>query len=907
MNMLAFDAAAWQRINSYFGQVLELAPDERDAWLTRLAITEPDVVATLRRLLLDLQALDGDSFLQHPPLANYADGLLPAGLGKHSALSPGSLVGPYRLIAEISEGGMSSVWLAERGDGQLKREVALKLPFLGPRMHIERFAHERDILAALTHPNIARLYDAGISESGQPYLAMEYVAGTALIRYCDERQLTTRERLLIFMQVLEAVQFAHSQLIVHRDLKPQNILVTPQGRVMLLDFGIGRLLTDRANEISLTQLLGAALTPLYASPEQIGGRALGPASDIYSLGVILYELLTGTRPHNPRYDSRASLEEAILQGELRRPSQQRLGESALALRRTTARALAHALTGDLDTIVLKALKTEPSERYLSAGAFAQDIANHLHNRPVSARPDSHWYRVGRFIARHKLTVATAATAFIALLVAGSMTVWQARAAQAERDRAVVLASRNAAVTEFLGRVITEAAASTKAVTVSELLARSEKLASTDTSLPPEHRAAVLEIIADRHLHADDVERASELFDRALAILDGSEDQSLRSRLTCAYAAANADAADIDSALSKISGELERLQSDAATASGCHLKAAQLLLHAHRGDEAIHHAQHGLRLLQGAHETAQPVAASLLSALAFGHHLVGRNRDAELYFSQAMQRFVQAGRERTDEALTAMNDWAVITHNAGAPRRALELYAQVLQIESDREAGNEPTTTTVGNHARALQSIGRFEEARAAYERECRLSVVRQDPYSELHCVLGLASLAVEIRAPDEAARHLRRSDELLNSSFPPESPPMLVRAVLQGWVALATGKLAEARTQFDRVIAQHNVNSIGVDAHLGKSATELAAKHFSEAAAEAQHALELATKSQAGLPYSMRTGSAWLALGQALQQSGARERAQESFQNAIEQLSNTVDADHPRLLEAQRRLRDSVT
>jgi serine/threonine-protein kinase len=323
----------------------------------------------------------------------------------------------------------------------LKREVALKLPCNDPRMQVERFMRERDILAALTHANIARLYDAGISASGQPYLAMEYVAGTALTRSCDERGLTIRKRLQLFVQVLEAVQFAHSQFIIHRDLKPSNILVTPQGRVALLDFGIAKLLTQgAAEETHPTQIADRALTPHYASPEQILGRTLGAVSDIYSLGVILYELLTGRRPYRPKHDSRAALEEAILHDELPRPSQRNFSLEAAAARTHSPRSLSRALAGDLDTIVLKALKKHPLERYASGAAFAQDIINYLQGLPVSARPDSFWYRLWRYVSRHKMPVIAASVASFALFSGAALALW----AYAERSRVDAPGPRNTA-------------------------------------------------------------------------------------------------------------------------------------------------------------------------------------------------------------------------------------------------------------------------------------------------------------------------------------------------------------------------------------------------------------------------------------------------------------------------------
>lgn len=319
----------WTDIEPYFDRALQLDDASCTTWLDELADRQPQVAKAVRGLLAQRAALNASGFLEGsafagvenlaPALrdivARHAARLTGTGAGAKSrhGWTSGAVVGPYRLIREIGVGGMSSVWLAERSDGQLKREIALKLPLTGPRMQVERFVRERDILAALTHPNIARLYDAGISESGQPYLAMEYIAGTQLIENCDERLHGVRERLRLFVQAMEAVQFAHAELVIHRDLKPSNILVTLDGRVVLLDFGIGKLLTeDIAEETELTQMSGRLFTPGYASPEQIAGHALTTASDVYSLGVVLYELLTGVRPYRLKYDSRSALEEAIL-------------------------------------------------------------------------------------------------------------------------------------------------------------------------------------------------------------------------------------------------------------------------------------------------------------------------------------------------------------------------------------------------------------------------------------------------------------------------------------------------------------------------------------------------------------------------------------------------------------------
>jgi len=410
---MKIDPATWPTLSKLLDDWLDQPPDSRSRWLRDLGPEYSEVLPALRQLLAT-QANAADDFLQTlPKLNNPSESAIPG-------FEPQTEVGPYRLIRELGQGGMGVVWLAERADGEVKRPVALKLPILSQhnRTLADRFARERDILAQLTHPSIARLYDAGISAQGQPYLALEYVEGQKITAYCDLRNLGPKPRLQLFLQVLRAVQYAHSNLIVHRDLKPANILVTNVGEVRLLDFGIAKLLTEgEASETELTRLGGRALTPDYASPEQITGSTITTATDIYSLGVILYELLTGARPYKLKRDTRSGLEDAILEAEPARPSQaapQRLGRG---------------LRGDLDAIILKALSKQTQDRYASADAFAQDIERHLEGQAVLAQPESVWYRARKFVARNKLAVGSAAAIIVALSIGLGVALWEAHLAQ----------------------------------------------------------------------------------------------------------------------------------------------------------------------------------------------------------------------------------------------------------------------------------------------------------------------------------------------------------------------------------------------------------------------------------------------------------------------------------------------
>jgi serine/threonine protein kinase len=391
------DSETWSALSRLLDEALDIPIHRLERWLDTLPPRDAPHRAQLRELLKQrVLAQTGDFLLTLPKVAQASAASTCRG---HT---PGTNVGPYVLQHEIGRGGMGAVWRARRSDGASRRPVALKLPHVGEQGQElnDGFARERDILAELSHPNIARLDDAGVSESGQPFLALEYVPGRPLTDYCDEHRLDICARLRLLLQVLRAVQHAHRHLVIHRDLKPTNILVTPQGHAMLLDFGIAKLIPDDAADSGgRTRLQGAALTPEYASPEQIAGKPASTASDIYSLGVLLFELLTGERPYQLTRTTRTALEEAILHEEPRRPSATVCGTAAAAARATSVRNLSRSLRGDLDSIALKALRKNPAERYRSADALSKDIERYLGREPVSVRANDSWYRLRKFVSR----------------------------------------------------------------------------------------------------------------------------------------------------------------------------------------------------------------------------------------------------------------------------------------------------------------------------------------------------------------------------------------------------------------------------------------------------------------------------------------------------------------------------
>ena len=418
-------------------ELLALDAADRPAWLAALAPTEQHLVPVLRDMLAEHEGARAPTLQAELPVL----GADPNGRSDASTPMPDERVGPYRLLRQIGQGGMGSVWLAERADGALTRQVALKLPRLAWDAGLAaRMARERDIAALLEHPNIARLYDAGVDAQGRPFLALEFIDGQPIDAWCAVRALGVAARLRLFVQVAHAVAYAHGRLVIHRDLKPANVLVSADGQAHLLDFGIARRLhgdesggpgqtsqTPQKLQMQQTQELHRALTPHYASPEQISGEPLTVQSDVYSLGVLLYELLTGASPISPKRASPGAVEEAIL-----------LGDAPLASTRALNRDAAKTLRGDLDAILAQSMQREPARRYATADALTQDIERHLAGHTVQAQPDGALYRLRKALRRHWLGVSAALAVLIAVLVGGALAVVQAQRAEraTQRERLV---------------------------------------------------------------------------------------------------------------------------------------------------------------------------------------------------------------------------------------------------------------------------------------------------------------------------------------------------------------------------------------------------------------------------------------------------------------------------------------
>ena len=519
MSRDAADPERLRRVSALLEEVLELAENERSAWLQGLP-PEQQVFVPQLSALLARASVETDNFMRRPVAVQ----IEPLGENEPAADQAGDVVGPYRLIRELGSGGMATVWLAQRTDGVLQRHVALKLPSAGWALGLaQRMARERDMLGALEHPRIARLYDAGVTAAGRPWMAMECVAGAPIDAHCSEQALDVSWRLRLFLQVTNAVAHAHARLIVHRDLKPSNILVTPNGEVRLLDFGVAKLLADDpVRSSALTQLMGRAVTPDYASPEQVAGKPVGVATDVYSLGVVLYELLTGQRPYRLGRQTTAALEEAILAADV-----------PLACARVQRdRLLARQLRGDIDTILAKALRKDAAQRYASVESMAADVERHLRGEPVLAVPHSAWYRARQFLARHRWPVAAGAAAIAALAVGLAVSLWQARAIERERDRADAELAQSQAAMEFFNTLLTEAANDEQTAVIRALLVKGESLAKSLFRDASDKEALALMMLVEYHGHFGDVAAVEPLLRRA-ALRASQQGEALPARRTCA--------------------------------------------------------------------------------------------------------------------------------------------------------------------------------------------------------------------------------------------------------------------------------------------------------------------------------------------------------------------------------------
>ncbi|MEZ4415480.1 MAG: serine/threonine-protein kinase [Gemmatimonadota bacterium] len=722
----------WQRVEEHFARLSDLDPAERQQALVALGTSEPDLVAEVESLLAAARP-DG---VELTDVFGRAHGALSAP-SRPDALE-GRRIGPYRVVRELGSGGMGSVYLCERVDETYQAQVALKLlraPLAGSELE-RRFRAERQILAQLSHAGIARLLDGGTTEQGVPYLVMEYVAGLPVTDFVRERTLSFDARLRLFMRICEAVQYAHARLVVHRDLKPANILVDEEGMPKLLDFGIAKLIGDAeaAFDAATTRTGMRVMTPLYASPEQVRGEPITVATDVYALGVLLYELLTDRLPYkeDPR-DTRA-VERAIVDRDPARPSEALATElkTQVDSPESTRQRAVRALRGDLDTIVLKALQKDAARRYASVEALRDDIGRHLEGLPVRARPDRWTYRTGKFVRRNRGIVVSGLALLLTILFFTAGTVLQSIQLERQRDLARRERDQAQAVADFLADVFraSEPSESLGAeATARELLDRGAERIRSDGSLDGDLRATLLGVIGD-------VYRQLNLQREGIPLLEASLTE-LRALRTAPDAELARGEARLGSAYAQL-GDFER----------------------------------GLPLIREAYEQVGALddlpsqeRVNVINTLGSYLTRAGIYEEARARLNEALA--VAEGREdrngADDVEWTVLNNLGQLETSVGDHEASLAYHRRVLR---EREAALSPlhpsVLSSLNNSALVLERLARYSESDSLYqvlvERAAQVHGT-ESPYYATY-LNNLASFYKRIGQPERAEPLQRRALEI---------------------------------------------------------------------------------------------------------------------------------------------------
>ncbi|HZX95997.1 MAG TPA: serine/threonine-protein kinase [Myxococcales bacterium] len=866
-----------RRLPDLFAHASELEGEARAAWLTSLRHEDAALARELEELLAAAPAGERRfATLAHTPEAAAARDEMPLP----------DQVGPYRVVREIGRGGMGRVFLAEQQTPTFRRVVALKVLDRLAGHGLGGSGEEARILASLEHPGIARFYDAGQAEDGRQYLALEYVEGEDLLAFVHRRGAGIRKRVELFLQLLDAVDFAHRRLVVHRDLKPGNVLVGPDGNAKLLDFGISRIVHP-GDEGDATRTGQRALTPAYASPEQLRGERAAVASDVYSLGVMLYEVLAGRRP----FDRSAALDPDSLPDP---PSSAgRKGEGPVRWQE---------VAGDLDAIVLKALRPEAPGRYPSAAAFADDLRRWLDGKPVEARRGGRRYRLAKFMRRNQWPVAFAMLAVLALgggvagiLVQSRQAARAAALAAEQRDFAMRQLSRAEAINELDAFLLSDAAPGGKPFTVRELLGRAEQILDLQRGGSDENRAEILVSLGQQYLTLEEDGKARQLLGKAYELAARSGEVATRAKAACALADAVGEA-----------NELERGEKLLAEGMALLPQAPQFVLHrvfcllrgssiaraADNGQLAIERCQEAQRLLRESAQGTDLLELRVAMDLAESYRMAQRFQDADKAFAQSWALLEGLGRAQTDRAGTLLNNWGLVVRALGRPLAAEKLFRRAIGISSADGGQRGVAPMLLTNHARTLMDIGRLAEARDRADR-AYAEARRAGDEGVVTFALYLRNL-VYLRLGDLArAAQTLAELEPREARLPPGHYRLASLASQRALLAQARGDKQAARADHDRAVALAEKRDAQGQFLLRRSSFELQDGRAEQARSDAARALALEQAATAPATLSSRVGLAQLALASALRVQGKSGEALAAVAVAREHLEATLGGDDP--------------
>ncbi len=914
--MPGIEGGTWETLSALLGELLDLNDAQRTARLSHLRRENPALADKVAELLAHHQAAQLEQFL---------DGAVV----DHSGLADlaGRAFGGYTLVRSLGQGGMGSVWLARRSDGRYEGYAALKLLNLGSlgTHGTERLRHEANALAKLSHPNITHIIDAGVL-AGQPYLVLEYVEGDPIDQWCDIQRLGVEARLRLFLQVLAAVSHAHGRLILHRDLKPSNILVTRDGTAKLLDFGIAKLLEgdgQTAAPSELTRMGGAAMTPEYAAPEQLLHAEVTTATDVYALGVLLYVLLVGKHPTASPTGTPIDQMQALVETEPERPSDAATGGYAevAKLRGTSAQQLSRVLRGDLDNIVAKALKKEPSERYATADAFAADLQHYLNHEPVSARADSRMYRMGKFVRRHRVGVAAVSLIALVLVAGISGTTWQAvearrqraeataqaRESARQRDVARFEAQRAEASSEFMSLMLEEVGPGGQPLTPIELVDRGVQLLDRRYGEDPQFAARMLLQMARRYMDLGSTEKQSQVLARALKIAQTQSNPDLLADVECTIVRTEIDVSRYDSAEQHMQSARAALartsQPDLITQIDCLRAEAELAEARHDMDAAIQHLRNAQGLLEVSDATRGLPYHAVLTDLGGIYFRTSRFREAMELNARTAAALDRNGRGGTVGRVTVAMNGASILLRLGEVLSAEAASADALR-RSQRLNEDKPVMPAyvvsyciiLNRLARTADSIPRLRQASQELQAAGNTNWVLSANYHLARALMLTGNHDESLQLLDEVRRAW-----IQNPTANKDRLADLARTLAE--IDLARGRLNEAREQIDSSLQQFGYPAAKPPLNL-TAALATAARIYSGLGqhAEAENFANAALRISEGIArapsQSADVGDALLALATVHRAQAKRNEARAEVARALEALTNGVGRDHPATREA---------
>jgi eukaryotic-like serine/threonine-protein kinase len=870
----------WASLSPLLDELLDLDAAGRAARLAQCRATDPRLAQDLAELLSKQPALDAEAFLEGavmPPPPSLA----------------GQRVGAYTLALPIGAGGMGSVWRAHRSDGRFEGDVAVKLLNLAlvAKGGAERFAREGQLLARLSHPNIAHLIDAGVTEGGQPYIVLEHVQGQPIDLYADTQALNIEARVRLLLQVLAAVEHAHGRLVLHRDLKPGNILVTTEGQIKLLDFGIAKLLDDEsaaAAPTALTQAAGRAFTPEFAAPEQVQGGEVTTATDVYALGVLMYVLLAGAHPTSKPTDTPVDRLRSVVETEPQRLSAVAPARTTATPRKERAR-IAEALRGDLDNIAAKALKKLPAERYASVAAFADDLRRYLADEPVSARADSWRYRAAKFVRRHRVGVAAASFMLLSLVAGIVGTTWQAIEARRERDEALFQGARASARGNLMDLALQATGNADHPITRREILDRSVALIDKRFTDDPRIAVDLLYPIAGQYAGLGDSAKDLAVMRRAAEIAAVSGDAQLIAHVACNTVDAELTAGHADAArqaYQRAQAALAQVpRPGALTSEECQRAGAELARAEGRLDDAAERLDVAITQMERSRRDGGGAYATMLSLLANVHQERGDLRasfdarqklhrlDARLGRTDSLNHLRSRGSEA--QLLMALGEVAAareivqqIAQHFGGAGEPAPIWLERVQGELLLRLGERPRAETLlrsaADRARATGSVvyalpaeiallrlliesGHTDEAPALLAR-LQTPQARQEGSTRGERGLVLAGLQTELRL----ARGERGAARELEAALQADARPSPARAIalrIAARAALAEGNVAHALplARESVVVAERVARDPAHSAEVGESLLWLARAEQAGGGASADTARRAAEALRSGL------------------------------------------------------------